>query len=75
MENHQCKKCHVIIQTDGRPKSGNCPEGLSHDWRSLGDCGDKKFQCKKCHTVIDTDGCPQSGYCPEGLSHDWRKLS
>lgn len=74
MNNYQCPRCRVLVQSDYTP-SGNCPNGGgAHDWKNLGKVGNDNYQCLRCATLVKTDGAP-SGICPEGNgAHDWRKI-
>jgi RNA polymerase subunit RPABC4/transcription elongation factor Spt4 len=74
MDNYQCKKCKVLIESDGIPSNANCPEGSYHEWHNLGAVGKSNYQCKKCGTLVKVDRTPPTPYCPSGSYHQWTKL-
>ncbi|MFN4075518.1 hypothetical protein EIZ47_10860 [Chryseobacterium lacus] len=71
---YQCKKCETLVKKDSSPSSLGCPKGSMHDWKKLGEVGDKDYLCKKCGTHIQTKSSPSSLGCPQGSMHDWKKL-
>ena len=44
---YQCKKCETLVKKDSSPSSLACPKGSMHDWKKLGEVGDKDYLCKK----------------------------
>ena len=74
MKNYQCRKCGQVLQSDGAPNSGTCPEGGSHSWEDLGKVGGKNYQCRKCNETLKSESSPNSGTCPNGGSHSWSQL-
>jgi len=71
---YQCKKCTTLIKQDSTPKNSGCPKASFHDWKKLGELGDKNYLCKKCGTSIQTKSTPANSGCPEASFHDWKKL-
>lgn len=74
MKNYQCRKCGTLISNESYPNANGCPNGGSHQWNNLGECGDTRYQCRKCGILIYSKSYPNANGCSNGGSHQWNKL-
>ena len=74
MNNYQCEKCELTIESRSNPSTLNCPEGSFHRWHNLGPVGRTNYQCKKCGTHLKADRSPSTLGCPRGSFHQWNRL-
>jgi DNA-directed RNA polymerase subunit RPC12/RpoP len=75
MNNYQCPKCKIVVQSNSTPNSINCSSGGNHNWNNLHEVGTHDYQCKKCNTHIKSNSTPGSINCPSGGNHNWTKLT
>ncbi|MCX8065698.1 MAG: hypothetical protein N3G21_11100 [Candidatus Hydrogenedentes bacterium] len=76
LKNYYCPKCHTHVESEDKPFAGSCPGGGGHNWRCLGEVGNRLYQCSKCGLVVKSKDMPYGGCpCKNGGGHNWKRIS
>jgi rubredoxin len=78
MNNFQCSKCGMLLQSEKAPNAFGCSAGGSgrHDWKDLGEVGSLNYQCTRCGLLVKSAKEPRNAVTCKvtGRGHQWRKL-
>lgn len=76
MRNYYCPKCGAYMESINSPCMTPCPSGGGHQWRCLGEVGDRRYQCSKCGVIIKSKENPIGNVpCKQGGGHNWKRIS
>lgn len=76
LKNYYCPKCHTHVESVNKPFASSCPGGGGHEWRNLGEVGNKLYQCSKCGLVVKSKDTPYGGCpCKNSGGHNWKRIS